>query len=616
MTEYLRMFGRIKNLFRRRTEEVPVDDPPSSSFPPREFHPGYTPGARQTAAAAPATAQSESTMEELEHPSTGDSIRLLLKPVLLKLPDALRTRVRQPPVGGVQISIPLQKVLTQLQQGSVKISFGELRQASPAGVFTELNDQDQTPVELPLAEILSQLRPEQLPRRAGQRKIEVPEAVTGLFGSKGEPLTSIRMGSASARGPVAPAPVSQEPVAPIAPEPAPAVAFKPSIPARAPISPISPLAPIRPSQALPSPAALRPPSAVPAAPVTPRAPVTPVAPVTPMAPVTPIAPAVAPAMAMPTSDAQPAAVPVEPLFVPLVRVASAWPAAIKQALAHLPDATLALPSDELEQALKRGKIAFPWQRLRSWITPPPPDTTSAFDDIALELPLSVIAPIFLAQRRPAAAQKKYTITDHIPDVFAGRGREPSTQVQVAAPITPSSPPPAPPAVAMPSTPARPVSAPLPPPAARPTAAPAAAPVAAPAVASVPLPPREIGEVFGQPGRKNWTPSEIVQKTSALRGVTGALIAMQDGLLVAGHLPPGLNAETIAAFLPQMHSRMAQYSKELKFGEANNLTLIMDDVPLKIFKTGGVFFTVLGRPGESLPEPHLNIVAAQLGPQNK
>ena len=136
------------------------------------------------------------------------------------------------------------------------------------------------------------------------------------------------------------------------------------------------------------------------------------------------------------------------------------------------------------------------------------------------------------------------------------------------------------------------------------------------VAAASLPPREIGEVFGQAGRKNWTPSEIVQRTTALRGVAGALIAMQDGLLVAGHLPPGLNAETIAAFLPQMHSRMAQYSKELKFGEANNLTIIVDNVPLKIFKAGGVFFTVLGRAGESLPEPHLSVVAAQLGPQNK
>jgi len=298
--------------------------------------------------------------------------------------------------------------------------------------------------------------------------------------------------------------------------------------------------------------------------------------------------------------------------VPLTQLTSAWPVAITQGLGDLPDAAVALPTDELVQALKRGKITFPWKRIRSWIMPPlPAPTASALDDTPLELPLPVIAPLFLAQRKPAPSQKKYTITEHIPDVFAGRGREPSAQVQVAAPVTPSTPSvPVAPAIAMPSAPAarpaRPVSAPPAP----------AAPVAAPAAATVPLPPQEIGEVFGQPGRKNWTPSEIVQKTSALRGVAGALIAMQDGLLVAGHLPPGLNAETIAAFLPQMHSRMAQYSKELRFGEANNLTLIMDDVPLKIFKTGGVFFTVLGRPGKSLPEAHLNIVAAQLGPQNK
>jgi hypothetical protein len=199
-------------------------------------------------------------MEEVEQPSIGDSIRLLLKPVLLKLPDSLKNRVRQPPVGGVQISIPLQKVLSQLQQGSVRISFGELRQASPAGVFAELSDQDQTPVELPLAEILSQLKPDQLPRRAGQRKIEVPETVTGLFGSKGEPLTSIRMGGAAAKGPAAPAPVAPAPVAPIAPTPPPAVAFKPVAPVTPVIpAPTLPRAPIKPSQPLPAPAALRPP---------------------------------------------------------------------------------------------------------------------------------------------------------------------------------------------------------------------------------------------------------------------------------------------------------------------------------------------------------------------
>ena len=106
------MFVRIRNLFRRRTEEEQVAEPPPSSFPPREFQPGYVPGVRPPAVAPPPPAQTEAVLEELEEPSIGDSIRLLLKPVLLKLPDSLKARVRQPPVGGVQISIPLQKILS------------------------------------------------------------------------------------------------------------------------------------------------------------------------------------------------------------------------------------------------------------------------------------------------------------------------------------------------------------------------------------------------------------------------------------------------------------------------------------------------------------------------
>jgi predicted regulator of Ras-like GTPase activity (Roadblock/LC7/MglB family) len=288
------------------------------------------------------------------------------------------------------------------------------------------------------------------------------------------------------------------------------------------------------------------------------------------------------------------------MVVPLAQVAGGWPDAITQALAELSNPTISFPADELEQALKRGKITFAWKRLRLLINPPlVPSAAQSLDDTQLELPLSVIAPLFLAHRKPAGPQKRYTITEHIPDVFTGKGLAPSPQAQVTPPVTPAAPPPA--------TVAPPIAMPAP-------APPRAPAPAAPAVSAEV--PQEIGEVFGQPGRKNWTPSEIVQKTGALRGVAGALIAMQDGLLVAAHLPPGLNGETIAAFLPQMFSRMLQYSKELKFGEANNLTIIVDEVPLKIFKAGGVFFTVLGRAGESLPEPHLGIVAAQLGPQNK
>ena len=129
-------------------------------------------------------------------------------------------------------------------------------------------------------------------------------------------------------------------------------------------------------------------------------------------------------------------------------------------------------------------------------------------------------------------------------------------------------------------------------------------------------PRDIGEVFGQPGRKNWAPAEIAQRTAALKGVAGAVITMHDGLLIAAHLPPGLTGETIAAFLPQMFTRMMQYSKELKFGESDNITFILDTIPLRIYRAGSVYFAALGRAHEPLPELPLRLIASHLGPQSK
>jgi predicted regulator of Ras-like GTPase activity (Roadblock/LC7/MglB family) len=599
------MFDRLKNLFKKRPEEEPVYEPAEPAYPPREFHAGYTPGGPS----APASAEPESSSAAFlpepvaaapppPAPAAGDSIRILLKSVLLKLPDALRARVRQPPAGAVYISIPLQKVLAQLPQGFVKISYGELRLAAPAGVFLDISNQDQTPIELPLPEIVAQLKPDQLPRRTTQKKVDVPEEVSGIFGPKGEPLSAVRMSTAPAKAspPSAPAIAPRHiPTSGPAPQVVPSAASaQPAIPIR-PSAPLPP-PPIKPTSPLPAPPALRPPLPPPQAP----APAPAIRPSQPLpAPSSLKPPAGAPTAPVPQAPA----VPTGPLVVPLTQLASGWPDAIKQALAELSNPTISLPADELEQALRRGKILFPWKRLRLLINPPPaPSVAQSSDDTQLELPLAIIAPLYLAHKKPAGPQKRYTITEDIPDVFTGKGLVPSPQAQVTATMTPAAAPVAAPAPSI----AMPIAPPQRPPVPAPPAAPAFTAGA----------PQEIGEVFGQPGRKNWTPSEIVQKTGSLRGVAGALIAMQDGLLVADHLPPGLNGETIAAFLPQMFSRMLQYSKELKFGEANNLTIIVDNVPLKIFKAGGVFFTVLGRAGESLPEPHLGIVAAQLGPQNK
>jgi predicted regulator of Ras-like GTPase activity (Roadblock/LC7/MglB family) len=236
--------------------------------------------------------------------------------------------------------------------------------------------------------------------------------------------------------------------------------------------------------------------------------------------------------------------------------------------------------------------------------------------------LPVIAPLFLSLRKPGKQQKKYSIAEDIPDLFSGKGLAPAAK---AAPAPAVSAAPIPAHAPMPAAPAPVAAVPVPKPAA---VAPSPAPVPAapspaspahpqaPSPATIPAPvaaagPREIGDVLGQPGKSKWAPPEIVQRTCTLSGVAGALLVLPDGLMIAGQLPPHLNLEAVAAFTPQIFGRMTQYAKELKFPECRRLTLQLDGVSLRIYQLGRMFFTVLGRPDEPLPEADLAVVAAFL-----
>ena len=138
----------------------------------------------------------------------------------------------------------------------------------------------------------------------------------------------------------------------------------------------------------------------------------------------------------------------------------------------------------------------------------------------------------------------------------------------------------------------------------------ATPAAAPAEPAI-----SIGEIFGQPQKTDWTPQEVVENAAALRGVAGALITTVDGLPVAFHLPPNLSGNAVAAFIPQMYTRITQYTRDLKLGDAKNLTIFVENVPLQIFRTGSVYFTALGKANETLPKPQLTAIAAALGRQS-
>jgi predicted regulator of Ras-like GTPase activity (Roadblock/LC7/MglB family) len=113
-----------------------------------------------------------------------------------------------------------------------------------------------------------------------------------------------------------------------------------------------------------------------------------------------------------------------------------------------------------------------------------------------------------------------------------------------------------------------------------------------------------------------TPNEIVSRAAALDGVAGALIALPDGLMVANKIPQDLNGDTLAAFLPQLFSKMSQCTKELRMGELNNLNFTVGNIPWKIFRVNAVFFAAFGHVGQGLPTAQLAALAGELDRRNK
>src|SRR5262249_12224524 len=112
----------------------------------------------------------------------------------------------------------------------------------------------------------------------------------------------------------------------------------------------------------------------------------------------------------------------EPLMVSLPALAESWPEAVRQEIVqlNLVDAKVALPLEVIERALKQGRIACAWKSLRSWIRPSALPAVSAHDSAGLELPLKVVAPLFLARQREAAKDKQQVaIDENIPNLFFG-----------------------------------------------------------------------------------------------------------------------------------------------------------------------------------------------------
>jgi predicted regulator of Ras-like GTPase activity (Roadblock/LC7/MglB family) len=489
-----------------------------------------------------------------------------------------------PGVGG-DFEFSATRLAPQLALGQAKATFSELRAAAPAGLFRGSPATGDLEFALPLAALVPRMPKAKLGRISPRKRWDAPAEVGNLFGPKGTPLKKAEAFFAAP-------PAASEPAAP-APAPIPAPAPRPVATAPAPAVPTTPSAP----------------------------------------PVS--APVAEPAAAslIPGSDV---------LAVPLAQLAALWPAPVIGEIRQLVlgGKTVHLPASQIEPVLRSGKVAFTWQQIAAWIHPEPVAVSPATAGTLVELPLKVVAPLFVARFRAKEGQKRVKVGDDIPDVFGNRSAVPKPEPiapvveAVAAPVPPVAPAPAPeppapepvplaalqpPVEAAPPAPVEPAPLPVQEPIRMPKltlAEPPKAPVPQP-VAPEPIPvpaASRLGALFGNPQKAEWSPAEIVQKVAVFPGVTGAVIALPEGLPVAAQLPSSVNADAFAGFMPQMFARIAQYTRELKFGEIHKLSLEVNSGHVTVFRAGRVYFGVIGE-GATAPAAQLALVAGELSKLN-
>jgi predicted regulator of Ras-like GTPase activity (Roadblock/LC7/MglB family) len=501
--------------------------------------------------------------------------RLSLLAILQRLPADLQANVAKFPDESVTIALPLTSIQKQLAAGSVKMSLASLYRQAPHGTFKSAKVEEKRMIEVPLSEAMKHLQPHAFRRRADQRKVDLPKNAPGLFGDR--------------KNPFALAPSEEE-------EETPAHGSQANGHAPADEEPMDEEIP---QQMFARP--LKMPMAVDAA------------------------PAVA-APETPNTEGE--------VSLPLARLVAGWPEPVRAEAAAMGEAMVVVPAALLSPGMAKGKVAFSWRQIRGWISPAPDGATAGDEATEIALPLKVVAPAFIAHTRAkAAAPRKEVDLDHsIPGLFDGG--------EAARPATPSAPEP---------EPAAPLQAPQDPdvsssPVELPsfrlaTGAPVveetepeatmdielpprvglAAPVEEPAheeTLSLTLDPKPAPEpaAVAPVATKQRSPQAMIDSIVALPGVSGAIVALREGLVVAAKLPETIKDDTIAAFLPQIFARLNNYTQEMQLGEVEDLLLTVNGAHFQSYHMGDLYFAVLGKAGEALPWAELQAVVQELQKQ--
>lgn len=597
---------------------------------------------------------------------------LSLAAIMQKLPDDLRKSIVRMPDESVTVALPLATIQKQLPTGSVKMSLASLYRQAPAGTFNQARTEDRRMVDVPLPEIFKHVNPQLLSRRE-QRRVELPEDSVALFGDSSNPY-AIAPAVPDEPAPVAAPATSpgarvQRVIQPPK-EMHPSVTSRPgnaSRPSSVPGMQIPPNSPRTTPRAITPPSGFNAPAQ--AAPEDSNA-----SPLTlPLAPLASDWPepirsevfALADAtVSLPTGAVTsglargkvvftwgqlrswitpPPVAPTEAkdateLVLPLKVIAPAFlahskpkaprrgieidetipalfsGAAPEEAPAPTPVTEPAAASTPAVEQEPEEPVAEPTPPLPTLLTPPvelriEAPVEPAPEAVAeAEVPAPVIpAPVELTtEQQPeptdevAASPESSTPaaeSEAVPTVEA-----PAVEEEPAAPSQPTLL--APPVEFQTEAPVEPAPEPV-------AEAEEPAPATPAPVELAIKPKRTLGEIFGNPEKTHWSPPELVKATAALPSIAGAVIGLQEGLLVAADLPDSVKGDTVAAFLPQIFARLTNYAGEMKLGAVEDILFTANGAPFQIFRLGEVYFAVLGKPGETLPWETLRLIAEEL-----
>lgn len=605
------MLTGLRKLFRHPHDEPAPHDGP----PPVVVAPAATPAAKPSTPKTEAPPPRESSSGPSKKSGTG-MIRLTLKGILRRFPEELRSEVRTDIAHDAAIHLPASAISQQLAKGRVSVTLGQLKKLAPEGSFAGPSDQDSVLVDLPLQEIIPQLKGSgQTRRRQGEN--------TGAFLKPSSPSGKSTPRPDTAQPGMTEAakkPATQATSGPTSPAPSPA-GGKSAASAPPPYSPPPTMEMFARRQkqgasARPTTLASNRPGGVS---MTTR-------------------PDAIPTFNLEESDTTESSNDI--MKVPLNELFPDWPEAVQEEVLKLPDpdaAEVNFPAGMIAPGIQRGKVVFPWRQVRGWIEPKIEASVSEHDSLELSISLKVLVPRFLAHKKPVAQKQSFSELEEIPDLFSPDGirkaREkptPSTTAAAGEPGAPDSSGSTTPAQETPNL--------------KPGGLPDPSELAVPAKyepkpvkaggtsdsprASLSAPgspdrrgtetisgqqgiPLTLGRIFLQPDKSTWTIQEIVDKTSLLLGVSGALVATEDGLLVASQIPNGRNEETIAAFLPRLFSRVAETCGTMEIGTPRMIGMEIESGPVTAIKSGKSFLLVFGERGHSVPMEAIQAIAKHL-----